>query len=36
MAEVGMNAFIEFMQNPGKITDILKRLEAERKRIYGK
>ncbi|MGB9790184.1 MAG: ABC transporter substrate-binding protein [Thermotoga caldifontis] len=36
MAEVGMNAFIEFMQNPNRIGDILKRLEAERKRIYGK
>lgn len=36
MAEVGMNAFIEFMQNPGKISSILDRLEQERKRIYSK
>jgi len=36
MAEVGMNAFIEFMQNPTRITSILNRLEQERKRIYSK
>ncbi|AEH51448.1 ABC transporter substrate-binding protein [Pseudothermotoga thermarum] len=35
MAEVGMNAMIEFMLNPGKISSILDRLESERKRIYG-
>lgn len=36
MAEVGMNGFVEFMHNPAKINDILRRLESERKRIYGK
>jgi multiple sugar transport system substrate-binding protein len=35
MAEIGMNALIEFLQNPGKINSILDNLEMERKRIYG-
>jgi multiple sugar transport system substrate-binding protein len=36
LAKVGMEGFQEFMQNPERIDDILKRVEAERERIYGK
>jgi multiple sugar transport system substrate-binding protein/raffinose/stachyose/melibiose transport system substrate-binding protein len=34
MADVGMNGFMEFWQNPDNIDDILKRLEAKRAELF--
>ncbi|MBA7676408.1 hypothetical protein ES703_84649 [subsurface metagenome] len=34
MADKGMNGFMEFWDNPGKIGDILARLETARKDIF--
>ena len=35
MADVGMQAFVQFMDNPGDVDQILDDLEAERERIFG-
>jgi multiple sugar transport system substrate-binding protein/raffinose/stachyose/melibiose transport system substrate-binding protein len=35
MADVGMQAFVQFMDNPGDVDQILDKLEAERERIFG-
>ena len=34
MADVGMNGFMEFWDNPGNIDDILGRLEAKRAELF--
>ncbi|MFW5800113.1 MAG: extracellular solute-binding protein, partial [Spirochaetota bacterium] len=36
MAEKGMNAFVEYMNNPDKLDAILKELNKEKERIYEK